>query len=414
LKNPLTIGRRPRFVQGAGMLQKVVIASCLMLATTIAAPHQGSVPAARTQFDAVEQELSELTNAPGAPGFEEPVARIMIERLKPLVNKVERDGWGGVIGIKTGTAASPRVMLDTHLDETGLIVKFITPEGYVKFDPLGGWLDQVLMGSRWILYDPESGLRIPGTIGAKSPHLVIFPKPGYSPPMVPMDDMFIDVGAQSEKQAREAFGIYPGMPIVPDSTFIVTNNPKMYMAKAFDDRVGCAVMLEVLKRLQNVPHPNTVYAAGTVQEELGMRGAQVAVQAVQPDVGIAFEPGAAGDYPSAKPEESQEILGRGASMNVLDSSYLPGNRILAMVKQTAKAKGIPLQSNLLMGYGQDAMEIQRWSRGVPAILLTVPTRYLHSHNGIIHRDDFDAVVTLTVELVRTLDAATVKRLAYLE
>jgi hypothetical protein len=186
------------------------------------------------------------------------------------------------------------------------------------------------------------------------------------------------------------------------------------MAKAFDDRVGCAVMLEVLKRLQNVPHPNTVYAAGTVQEELGMRGAQVAVQAVQPDVGIAFEPGAAGDYPSAKPEESQEILGRGASMNVLDSSYLPGNRILAMVKQTAKAKGIPLQSNLLMGYGQDAMEIQRWSRGVPAILLTVPTRYLYSHNGIIHRDDFDAVVTLTVELVRTLDAATVTRLAYLE
>jgi endoglucanase len=370
--------------------------------------------AAAGSFDDIEQLLAELTNAPGAPGFEEPIAQIMTRRLTPLVNTVERDGWGGVIGIKKGISASPRVMLDTHMDETGLIVKAITPNGYVKFDPLGGWLDQVLMGSRWILYDPETGRRVPGTIGAKSPHLVIFPRPGYVPPMVPKEEMFIDVGARDERQARDEFGIYPGMPIVPDSTFIVTENKRMYMAKAFDDRVGCAVILEVLRRLKSVQHPNTIYAAATVQEELGMRGAKVAVGQIQPDVGIAFEPGAAGDYPSATPDESQEVLGKGASMNVLDSSYLPSNRLLALVKQTARNRGIPLQTNLLTGYGQDAMEIQRWGRGVPAILLTVPTRYLHSHNGVMNRDDFDAVVNLTVELVKALDGATVKHLAYLE
>ena len=186
------------------------------------------------------------------------------------------------------------------------------------------------------------------------------------------------------------------------------------MGKAWDDRVGLAVMIEVLRRLKQNPAPNTVYAVSTVQEEIGLRGAHTSANLVRPDIGLSIEVGVASDYPGITLDEAQEKVGAGPGIFLHDSSMLPNLKLRDFVMDVAREKKIPLQFNLLSGYGEDGAEMQRAHGGAPAINITVPTRYLHNHNGLLDRDDFDRAVELVTELVRRLDAATVRRLKSFE
>jgi endoglucanase len=326
--------------------------------------------------------------------------------LTPFVDSLETDGLGSLIARLHGTDDEPRIMLAAHMDEVGLMVRYVTPEGFIKFQTLGGWLDQALVNQRWMVI--TDGGPIPGVTGIKTVH--VMPQEARTQ-VFKREGLFIDVGATSKEDAEERLGIRPGDPIVPDSRFTPLSGGDLYLAKAWDDRVGLGVMVEVMRALKaDGPPPNTVYAVSTVQEEVGLRGAQTSTHRVEPDIGINIESGVAGDYPGINADEAQERLGQGPTVFLHDASMLPNLKLRDLFVAVAKETEIPLQFNVLSGYGQDGAEMQRFRAGIPTVNLAVPTRYLHSHNGVISRQDFLHAVRLVTEVVRRLDAETVERL----
>src|SRR5690606_23378728 len=243
-----------------------------------------------------------------------------------------------------------------------------------------------------------------GVIGSKPPHVLPAEE---RKKLLEKKDMFIVVGASSKEEAL-AMGIRSGDPVVPQSEFTLMKNERLLMAKSLDNRVGCALAVEVLRRLQRVDHPNTVYGVGTVQEEIGLRGAQTSAHAIQPDVGIALEVSIAGDVPGMKPEEAQSKLGQGPTVLLYDATLVPHVGLRNLVIDVAEADGIPLHFDVMPGGGTDAGRIHLFGHGVASICIGVPTRYIHSHAGILHRDDFEAAARLVTALVQRLDADTVR------
>jgi putative aminopeptidase FrvX len=360
----------------------------------------GGVTAAHAQ-DRTEALLRELSNAAGPPGFEEDVRRIMVREMKPYA-RISYDGLGSVIA--QNGSAGPRVMLDAHMDELGGVVRRVTKDGFLSMQMLGGWLDQALPDQRWVILGSKGP--VTAVTGIRDIH--------YTPAeertkVIPRDQIYLDIGAKSQADA-ERLGVEPGDPVVPLSPFETLNDTGDYVGKAFDDRVGCAVVVEALRRLAQEGHPNQLFVAATVQEEVGLRGAQASAAIIRPDVAISIEGGVTGDAPSDHPEESQAKLGAGPAMFLYDSSELPNRRMVALARDTARSAGIPLQYDVAQGYGDDSAEIQRANGGAPTLNLVVPIRYTHAHNGVMNRADFDRLVQLTVAMIRRLDAPTVARL----
>jgi len=353
--------------------------------------------------DATQQLLQILADAPGPPGYEEPVRKIMVERMTPLAERISYDGLGSVIA--TQGSSGPRVMIDAHMDELGAMVRRITPDGFLTMQMLGGWLDEALVDQRWVIWGSKGPVR--ATSGIRDAHLS---GAGERDKLINTRDLiYLDVGAKNAEEVRQ-MGVQLGDPIVPDAPFTVLNGTQNYMAKGWDDRAGLAVILEVMKRLQRGAHANQLLYVATVQEETGMRGARAAAETAKPDVAIALEAGITRDVVGVKPDEAQEVLGGGPGLFLYNGSQQPNRKFVALARQTAKEKAIPLQEEFVVGYGDDSAEIQKTNGGVPTITVVVPTRYTHAHNGVINRADFDRTVELLLALIQRLDAATVKQL----
>jgi len=346
--------------------------------------------------------LRKITNAAGAPGFEEPIRKVMIDAMKPFASSMAFDGLGSILA--TQGSAGPRIMIDAHMDELGGVVRRVTPRGLLTMQMLGGWLDQALVDQRWTIIGTKGPVR--AVTGIRDIHVV---PPEERTRVYSRDSLFLDVGATSDAEVA-ALGIGPGDPVVPDAPFEVMNGTQNYLAKAWDDRVGCGVVVEAMRRLASAPHPNQIVWAITTQEEIGLRGAHTAVEIARPELAIAVEGGITGDVFAGRPEETQVKLGAGPGMFLYDSSALPNRRLVAFVREAAAAAKLPLQLDLVQGYGDDSAELQKALAGVPTVNLVVPVRYTHSHNGIINRRDFDQMVDLLVGILQKLDAPTVKRL----
>ena len=348
--------------------------------------------------------LQRLSDAPGPPGAEEPVRAIMVPEMKPFVSApITYDGMGSVIARQSPKSgpAGPRIMIDAHMDELGGIVRRIAPGGFLTMQMLGGWLDQALVDQRWIVLGSKGPVH--AVTGIRDIHVV----PADERTRVfSRDQLFLDIGAKTPAEAS-AMGVEPGDPVVPDSPFTILNGSDNYLGKAWDDRIGCAVLLEAMRRTAALPHPNTLVYVATTQEEIGLRGARTAAQVVKPDIGIAIEGGITGDTAGAHPEETQVRLGEGPGIFLYDSSALPNRKLVALVKKTAAAANIPLQLDLVQGYGDDSAEIQTSNGGTPTVNLVVPVRYTHAHNGIVNRHDFDRMVDLVVDLLTHMDQAQV-------
>jgi putative aminopeptidase FrvX len=357
-------------------------------------PHKEQV------VDQTQKLLKEITEASGVPGYEGDVRTIMRQHLEDKAT-IEQDKMGSFIGKHVGGAEVPRVMLVGHMDEIGFMVRLITKEGFVKFQPLGGWWDQVLLGHRAVIKTRRGDVL--GVLGAKPPHLL---DADERKKVVEKKDMYIDVGARSEEEVRE-MGVRPGDPIIPVSEFSVMANPKFYLSKAFDNRVGCALAIQAVRKLADGDHPNTVYAVGTVQEEVGLRGAKTSAYAIDPDVAIILEVDIAGDVPGIKPEESAIKMGGGPTLLVYDARMIPNLKLRDLVIATAEQLEIPLQFSAMAGGATDGGMIHIHNEGVPSVVLGVPTRHIHSHNAILCRDDYDQALRLIVALVEKLDAETV-------
>jgi putative aminopeptidase FrvX len=354
-------------------------------------------------MDSIEQLLKDLTEAHGVPGYETPVRAIVRQYMETL-GDLSQDKLGSIICTKTGTSSLPRVMLAGHMDEIGFMVRHITKEGFIKFLPLGGWFDQVLLGQRVLIKTRQGD--ITGVIGCRPPHLIAAEERSK---VVVRKDMYIDIGATSESEVQEA-GVRVGDPIVPRADFQVLANGKTYLSKAFDDRVGVALMISVLQALKERPHPNTVCAAATVMEEVGMRGASTSVEAVQPDVAIILESDIAGDVPGIKPEESAVKMGGGPTLLVYDARMIPNLKLRDMVLEAAEAAGVTMQLSAIEGGATDGGVIHLYKTGVPTIVMAVPARHIHSHSSIIHRKDYEDAVKVLVELVSRLGKTQVEAL----
>jgi putative aminopeptidase FrvX len=339
--------------------------------------------------------LQRLSDAPGPPGAEDPVRAIMVAEMKPFASSIKYDGLGSVIA-QQGTTG-PRIMIDAHMDELGGMVRRIAPDGLLTMQMLGGWLDQALVDQRWIILGSKGPVH--AVTGVRDIHVVPADERTH---VFSRDSMFLDIGAK-DAQAAAAMGIEPGDPVVPDSPFLVLNGTDNYLGKAWDDRIGCAVVLEAMRRTATLPHANQLFFVATTQEEIGLRGARSAAQIVKADLGFAIEGGIANDGYNGHPEETQAHLGAGPGIFLYDSSAIPNRKLVTFVRQQAAANNIPLQLDLVQGYGDDSAEMQESNGGTPTLNLVVPVRYTHAHNGIVNRQDFDRMVDLMVDVLTHLD-----------
>lgn len=361
---------------------------------------------AATALDATARLLQTLSEAPGPSGFEEEVRKIVVAEYTALGAAIEYDGLGSVLATLPGQPAGPRIMVTAHMDEVGLMVQHITPDGFLRAKVLGGILDQALPDQRWTVLGRKGP--VVAVSGLRTTHVL---PPAQRAVVWSLDETFFDVGAASRDEV-EAIGIRPGDGMAPLSDFHVMANGR-YAGKAWDDRVGLGVMIAAARRIraEKLSLPCTVVWVATTQEEIGLRGAQTSVDKARPDLGISLEAGVSADYPAIGPTQAQERLGGGPGIFLLDSSMIPNRKLRDFVFDVARQTKIPLQPNVLVGYGEDGAEIQRYDSGRPAVNLTVPTRYLHGHTGIIQRSDVDLAVDLLIQLLTRLDQKTVSQLA---
>lgn len=357
-------------------------------------------------MDTTAKLLQALSNAHGPSGFEGPVRSIMQKEMSPSADRMEMDGLGSLIAVVEHSADAPNVMIAAHMDEVGMMVKRITDEGYLKYQVLGGILPQALINQRFRVLTSKG--YVTAISGQKTIHVI--PR-GAARSFIPdHDDIFLDVGASSRDDAMQRLGIMPGDPIAPDTEFEILNGGDLYLGKAWDDRVGLAVMVEVIKRMKKKAPPANVYFVATTQEEIGLRGARTSSYLVKPDIGISLEAGVASDYPGISKDEAQEELGKGPGLFLYDNSMIPNQNLKNLVVSVAAKNKLPLQFNVQVGYGEDGAEMQKAFTGTPSVNLTVPTRYLHTHYGVINRKDFDALVTLLTEMIYQLTPAKIKQI----
>lgn len=346
--------------------------------------------------------LQDLTNASGTSGHEEAATEVMASYLKGMA-KIEYDRLGSLIAEKKGTSDAPRILVDSHLDEVGFMVKEITKQGFIKFLPLGGWWGHVALGQRMKVITKKGPVL--GVVGSKPPHML---KDDERKKVMDFDDMFIDVGAMQKYNVAKKLGVEVGNPIVPDSQFTVMNNAQLYMAKAFDNRVACALVVDLIRKLQRVKHPNTVFGSGSVQEEVGLRGAATVAHMTNPDVAIVVDVGIALDVPGY--DDRTEKFGAGPAILVYDSGLIPNVRLRELLMDIAAKNKIPFHlSYMVRGMG-DGARIHITRSGVPSIYIGPPTRYIHSHNSILCRKDYDNTLKLLFEVVKRLDKKTVASL----
>jgi len=360
-----------------------------------------------TKLDETLVMLKELTDAKGIAGNESEPREVMKSYIEPYADELFQDGLGSLIAKKTGDSNGPKIMVAGHLDEVGFMISKIDSKGFLSFQPVGGWWSQVMLAQRVTIVTRSKG-SVTGVIGSKPPH-ILTPEARKKP--VEIKDMFIDIGATSEEEVK-SWGILPGDMVVPYFEFTVMNNEKYLLAKAWDNRIGCAIAIEVLKALKDESHPNIVFGVGAVQEEVGLRGAKTATSKIQPDIGFAVDVGIAGDTPGVTSKEATGTMGDGPQIVLYDASMVAHKGLRDLVVDTAEEKGIPYQFETIPGGGTDAGSIHISANGVPALAVCIATRYIHSHAAMLHRDDFENTVKLIVEVIKKLDRDTVNKIIF--
>ncbi|MFD1735953.1 M42 family metallopeptidase [Bacillus salitolerans] len=351
--------------------------------------------------------LKELTDAKGIPGNEGEVREVMKKFIEPFSHEVYTDGLGSLIAKKVGDEKGPKIMIAGHLDEVGFMITKIDERGFLLFEPIGSWWSQVLLAQRVTVVTKNGD--VSGIIGSKPPH-ILSPEARKKP--ADIKDMFIDIGASSREEAME-FGVRPGDQVVPYFEFTVMNNENLLLAKAWDNRIGCAIAIEVLKQLKNVDHPNIVYGVGTAQEEVPVsRGAQTSAEMIKPDIAFSVDVGIASDTPGISGKEARSKMGEGPQIIIYDASMISHKELREFVVGIAEEFNIPYQYDYIPLGWTDSGAIHVTANGVPALSIAVPTRYIHTHAAMLHRADFENTVKLLVEIIKKLDLDKVREITF--
>ncbi|WP_075620101.1 M42 family metallopeptidase [Paenisporosarcina indica] len=345
------------------------------------------------------QLFKTLTELPGAPGNEHAIRKFMKTELEKYSDELVQDNLGGIFGLKKGDEQGPTILVAGHMDEVGFMVTQITSNGMLRFQPLGGWWSQVLLAQRVEIITDNGP--VVGVIGSIPPHLL-----SDEVRNKPMDikNMLIDIGADDLEDAKR-IGIRPGQQIVPICPFTPMANNKKILAKAWDNRYGCGLAIELLKELKDEKLPNTLYSGANVMEEVGLRGASASANLIKPDLFFALDASPANDMSGSKTEFGQ--LGKGTLLRIFDRSMITHRGMREFVLDTAETHNIPYQYFISQG-GTDAGRVHTANDGVPSAVVGICSRYIHTSGSIIHTDDYAAAKELIVKLVRSADKTTLE------
>jgi len=332
--------------------------------------------------------LKELTDLMGASGDEKEVREKIKEIVKPYVDELYVDKMGNLIACKKGKKEKPKVMLAAHMDEVALMVKSINEDGTLSFSPVGG-VDNRILVSKTVKVGEK---RVNGVIGAKPIHLQ---KREEQQKPLDFDALYIDIGATSKEEALKHVSV--GDYVYFDANFELLGNGYV-KSKALDDRIGCNVLIEILKRDYEYP----VCAAFTVQEEVGLRGAGVAAYNIEPDFAIVVEGTVAADVSDSEPHLVSTELGKGPAISLMDRTTLYDKKIINKIVKIAEENGVPYQFRRIASGGNDAGKIHLTKGGIKAIAVSVPCRYIHSFNSVAFLEDFHNTVKLVDLIIKNI------------
>jgi endoglucanase len=340
-----------------------------------------------------ESNLERLSNTNGVTGREEAARELIIKLIKQYVDETYEDNLGNVIAIKKGKESKPKIMLAAHMDEIGLMVKNISKEGFLQFAKMGGIDDRILLAQKVNVHTSKGDLV--GIIGSKPPHIQ---KKEERNKVVTYDKLFIDVGAENLKTAKK-MGVKIGDPISFNVKYEKISKTTV-TGKAFDDRAGCAILIETLKKLESTEC--NIFAVGTVQEEVGLRGAGTAAFGINPDFGLALDVTVAGDVPGVNDFESNIKMGKGPALTVSDAGLISHPKVLSLLVDTANKNNIPYQLETGLPGTTDAARISLTRQGVPSGTISIPTRYIHSPVGMMDLNDIKNSIKLVIATINEI------------
>jgi len=321
----------------------------------------------------MKELIKKFTEGFGPSGFEDSIRQIIREEVEPFVDEIKVDALGNLICFKKGNGGK-KILLDAHMDEIGVIVTHVDENGFLRFGNIGGINPVVALGQRVYF---ENG--VCGVIGCEAIE---------DPKDLKLSKFFIDIGAKGQQEALEKVKVGQSAAFLQSA---IDLGDRM-IAKAMDDRIGCVVIAEVLKKLKSLRHD--VYAVFATQEEVGLRGARVAAFGIEPDVGIAFDVTGTGDTPKARTMDVS--LGKGAAIKVKDSSLICHPGLREYLVKLAEENGIPYQLEVLEYGGTNAAAIQMTKAGIPAGVISIPSRCIHTPGEVIDLDDVKACIDLCV------------------
>lgn len=334
--------------------------------------------------------LERLCKTSGISGFENEIQVIMKKEFAKVCDEVEIDNLGNVIAKKG--KGKKKVMIAAHMDEIGLLVKFIEKNGFLRFVKIGGIDNRTLVTQRVIIKTKKGDVK--GIIGAKPPHLQ---KEEERKKVIKHTELFIDIGAKDDKEAKNMVEV--GDPIILEPNFGKLSKD-IYFGKAIDDRLGCYALIKIMKQIdiKNL----TIYAVATTQEEVGLKGAGVSAFKINPDYAIAIDVTIAGDTPNIKEKESSLKLGKGPAITIVEASgrgVIAHPRIREILIKIAKEKNIPYQIDVIEGGMTDGAIIYKTRSGIPTGVISIPTRYIHGPTGVFSMDDLNNTIKLVVNAI---------------
>lgn len=345
--------------------------------------------------------LRTLVETDAAPGFEQPLAAIIKRELESLTIQIQDDPLGNLICMKEGAAPGPKLLITAHMDEIGMMVKFIDKKGFIRFSYLGGFLDQVVLNQRVSIWTKNG--RIPGIIGSKAPHLT---KLEDRMKLTPHDQMFIDIGTTSKAETIEV-GVRIGDPIVWQGPLIELKGNKI-CGKSFDNRLLAYILIEVLKQASDFK--GTIIGIFTVMEEVGLRGARTSSFQFEPDFAISLDIALAGDYPLTKEEESPIKLGKGPTVMMacgargsLQGGLITHPKVKELMITAAETHQIPFQREIMEGGSVDGSAIATSKAGIPTGNLGIPTRYAHSPVEVASKEDVEQGIRLLLAVIQDMN-----------
>lgn len=341
--------------------------------------------------------LEKFSNATGISGYEGNVEKIFAEEIKPFVDETKTDKLGNLIAHKKGEGLT--IMIAAHMDEIGLIVRYIDEKGFIRFATVGGFFDQTLLSQRVIIHGKKGPVL--GLVGCKPPHVM---KEEEKKKVVEIKTMFIDIGAKNAKDAKK-IGVEVGSTVTIDREFKKLVNDNV-TGKAFDNRAGLVMLIEAMRRISKLKVNANVFAVGTVQEEVGLKGARTSAYGINPDLAIATDVTIPGDHPGIDKQEAAVEMGKGSVITIMEAGgrgAIVPEKIINWLKETADKNKIKYQVEVSEGGYTDAAAIHLIRNGIPTGVISVPARYIHSPVEMVNIFDVDQGAELIAQAIISAD-----------